>query len=188
MIIAVCNGKGGTGKTTVATLLALAYQSSSKLTVGLLDLDPQKTATQWVTVTESPIAIAEAGQNFDVLVIDTPPRLETPEMRDAIKRADKVVLVTSTSPADVFTSLTTADTIKRDGAEAKARILFNKVKPRTRLGRDLDDLAERIGLPAFKTHLHDRQAYQHAILEGWAALPPDTQAEIYALAMEISTL
>ena len=185
MTIAICNGKGGTGKTTVAALLALAYQGSSKMTVGLLDLDPQKTATQWAAVTEAPIVIATPGQSFDVLLIDTPPRLETPEMRDAIRGADKVILVTSTSPADLFTSRTTADTIKRDGAEPKARVLFNKVKPRTRLGRDLEDLAQKIGLPALKSQLNDRQAYQHVILEGWAALPPETQAEVYALAMEI---
>lgn len=186
MIISVCNGKGGSGKTTVAMLIALAWQGSSKRRVGLLDLDPQQTATQWIGVTGALVTIAKPGEPFDVLIIDTPPRLESRELIDAIKRADRVVLVTSPSPTDLFTSRTTVETIKREGAAEKARVLFNKVKPRTRLSRDLDDLAERIGLPSLKSYLHDRQAYQHAALDGWAALTPEMEREVFAVAMELN--
>ena len=186
MTISICNGKGGSGKTTVAMLIALAWQGSSKRRVGLLDLDPQQTATQWVGVTGAPVAIAKPGESYDVLLIDTPPRLESRELVGAIKQADRVVLVTSPSPTDLFTSRTTAEAIKREGAAGKARILFNKVKPRTRLSRDLDDLAERIGLPSLKSYLHDRQGYQHAALDGWSALTPEMEREVFAVAMELN--
>lgn len=46
MIITVSNLKGGVGKTTVATMLAAAYQRSGLRTV-LIDLDPQATASTW---------------------------------------------------------------------------------------------------------------------------------------------
>ena len=186
MIICVCNGKGGSGKTTVAMLIALAWQGSSKRSVGLLDLDPQKTATQWIAVTGAPITIAKKGDKFDVLLIDTPPRLESREVNEAIAIADRVVLVTATSPADLFTSKTTADAIKQAGAAGKARVLFNKVRPRTRLGRNLDDLADTIGLPALKSVLQDRQGYQHAALDGWPALSPEMEKEVFAVAMELN--
>ena len=48
MMITLCNGKGGTGKTTMTVLLAHALAEAGKK-VAVHDLDPQGTATEWLT-------------------------------------------------------------------------------------------------------------------------------------------
>ena len=45
-IIAVCNQKGGCGKTTIAINLAQAFVADGS-EVLLLDLDPQVSASEW---------------------------------------------------------------------------------------------------------------------------------------------
>jgi len=47
MNILLCNGKGGTGKTTMTVLLAHALAEAGKK-VAVLDRDPQGTATKWL--------------------------------------------------------------------------------------------------------------------------------------------
>ena len=85
--IAVCNAKGGAGKTTLALHLAVAsVQQGHNVTVA--DLDPQLTAVNWSQRRSSPEPVvlacsvsrvgAElervAGLGADVAIIDTPPR------------------------------------------------------------------------------------------------------------------
>jgi chromosome partitioning protein len=188
MTITLCNGKGGSGKTTLSVLLGSALVEAGHQ-VALLDTDPQHTATRWIEEmqqsSESTLQIAVPGTEYGALFIDTAPRLETSEVRDAIRRADVVVLVTSPSPADLFTSRDTAQLIHNEGAKDRSYVLFNQVQPGTILARDLDDLAERIGLPAFKNTLRRRQAYQHAVLLGWKSLGNEAREELFKVALEI---
>lgn len=189
MIITLCNGKGGSGKTTLSVLLGSALVEAGHK-VALLDTDPQHTATRWIEEMSeggdtNGLELAKAGQEYGALFIDTAPRLETAEVRDSIRRADVVVLVTSPSPADLFTSRDTAQLIHNEGAKDRAFVLFNQVQPGTILARDLADLAERIGLPAFKNTLRRRQAYQHAVLLGWKSLGNEAREELFKVALEI---
>ena len=189
MIITLCNGKGGSGKTTLSVLLGAALVEAGHQ-VALLDTDPQHTATRWIeemsgSSDTGSLEIAVPGKEYGALFIDTAPRLETAEVRDAIQRADVVVLVTSPSPADLFTSRDTAQLIHNEGAKDRAFVLFNQVQPGTILARDLEDLADRIGLPAFKNTLRRRQAYQHAVLLGWKSLGNEAREELFKVALEI---
>ncbi len=183
MTITLCNGKGGSGKTTLSVLLGSALVEAGHA-VALLDTDPQHTATRWIEEIGG-LELAVPGKEYGALFIDTAPRLETKEVKDAIQRADVVVLVTSPSPADLFTSRDTATLIHREGAKDRAHILFNQVQPGTILARDLNDMAERIGLPAFKNTLRRRQAYQHAVLMGWKSLGGEAREELFKVALEI---
>lgn len=183
MTITLCNGKGGSGKTTLSVLLGCALAEAGHK-VAIRDTDPQRTATRWVEEIGG-IEIAEPGKQYGALFIDTAPRLESKEVTDSIRNADVVVLVTSPSPADLFTSRDTATLIQREGAKGRAHVLFNQVQPGTILARDLDDMAQRIGLPAFKNTLRRRQAYQHAVLMGWKSLGGEAREEMFKVALEI---
>lgn len=64
-----------------------------------------------------------------------------------MRRSDLVV-VSSPSPADLFISRDTVQMLEREGVKDLARLLFNQVQGGTILARELDEMAERIGLRA----------------------------------------
>lgn len=183
MITTLCNGKGGSGKTTLSVLLSCALAEAGHK-VAIRDTDPQRTATRWIEEIDS-IDSAQPGKEYGALFIDTAPRLESKEVADSICQADVIVLVTSPSPADLFTSRDTTTLIQREGAQSRAHVLFNQAQPGTILARDLDDMAERIGLPAFRNTLRRWQAYQHAVLMGWKSLGGEAREEGFRVALEI---
>jgi chromosome partitioning protein len=103
VIIAVCNVKGGVGKTTTAVYLA-AVAAERGDEVVLVDADPHASSGIWleerpidgVTVVETPSerTLTRALRNEDALVvIDTPPGDER-LVRAAIGAADSVVIPT----------------------------------------------------------------------------------------------
>lgn len=159
MTVTLCNGKGGSGKTTRSVLLASALAEAGHETA-ILDTDPQKTATRWIqeAAPDVPLELAQDGKRYGALFIDTPPRLESRLVADAVRRADVVILVTSPSPADLFTSRDTVAVLDKEGVRQKTRVIFNQVQPGTILSRELADMADRIGLPALKSKRQRRQA------------------------------
>jgi chromosome partitioning protein len=187
MVIVFCNGKGGAGKTTLAALLGCALADAGQR-VGLIDRDPQRTATRWIEQTKpAGLQLVTSVTACDTVIIDTPPRLESPLVHDSLQEADKAILITSPSPADLWTSQDTVQVIRQHYRKDKAAILFNQVQRQTVLGRELDSLAARIGLPALHHSIARRQAYQHALLLGWKALDAGAREEILQVALEIVT-
>jgi chromosome partitioning protein len=184
MKVALINGKGGAGKTTVSILLGCALAEAGKL-VAIHDTDPQRTASQWVAALGDVLHLA--GTSDGDVIIDTPPRLDSPAVVAAIHTADVVIVPTSPSPADLFTSRDTVDLLRRENAIAKTRLLFNQVQPGTVLSRDLDDFAARIGLEPLKSRIQRRQAYQHAVVSGWKSLPAEARDEVFRVALEVVT-
>jgi chromosome partitioning protein len=184
MKVALINGKGGAGKTTVSILLGCALAEAGKL-VAIHDTDPQRTASQWVAALGDVLHLA--GTSDGDVIIDTPPRLDSPAVVAAIHSADVVIVPTSPSPADLFTSRDTVDLLRRENAIAKTRLLFNQVQPGTVLSRDLDDFATRIGLEPLKSRIQRRQAYQHAVVSGWKSLPAEARDEVFRVALEVVT-
>jgi chromosome partitioning protein len=182
--ITICNGKGGSGKTTAAILLGLALTEAGHK-AQVVDTDPQNTASRW---------IADGGLSLDgdegsaTVLVDTPPRLADPNLKKAIQDSDTVLVVSSPSPADLFTSQDTARLIASLKATKKARLLFNQVQEGTILSRGLDETAQRIGLLPLKSYLSRRQCYQHAVLLGWGALPARAKEEVLKVALEVVSL
>ncbi|MBV9678187.1 MAG: ParA family protein [Acidobacteriaceae bacterium] len=185
MIVTFCNGKGGTGKTTLSVLLGLALKEAGH-GVAIYDIDPQKTATRWV----QEVGGIELGDvdKAPVTIVDTPPRLDSPQTLAALRKADLIVLVTSPSPADLFTSRDTAALLKREGLINRAHLLYNQVEQGTILSRDLSQMAQKIGMPSLSNHLQRRQAYQHAVLLGWKSLGAKAREEALRVALEIVAL
>lgn len=186
MIITFCNGKGGAGKTTLSILMGCALADVGRR-VAFLDRDPQQTATRWIRETKPSIVIAEPGVSYDALIIDTPPRLDSSLVHESLAQADKVMLVSSPSPADLWTSQDTVSVIRAHYKKDKAALLFNQVQRQTLLARELSSLAERIGLPSLNHQVSRRQSYQHAMVLGWKALDGPAREEILQLALEITT-
>jgi chromosome partitioning protein len=185
MVITLCNGKGGSGKTTAAVLLAHALAEAGKR-VALHDLDPQRTATNWLRECGKSIKVAkyESGKQYDAVFIDTPPRLES--LPAALASCSVAVIVCSPSPADLWTTRDTATAIQQNLPKgSRLRLLFNGVLNRSVLARDLPALAKRIGVQALRATISRRQCYQHAALIGWPALDTAAREEVYKAALEL---
>lgn len=187
MKMAIINGKGGSGKTTISMLIAYAWAEAGH-SVGVEDTDPQQTAARWIKETSSGLELVAKGKKYDTVVVDTPPRLDSPAVQSAIRSSDRVIVVTSASPADIFTSRDTAELVAKMGFLGKSRLLFNQVQINTILSRGLDETSQRIGIVALKNRVQRRQVYQHAVVMGWRSLPADARDEIFKVALEIATL
>jgi len=187
VILTVCNGKGGAGKTTLSVLLATAFAQAGHKTA-LLDCDPQGTATRWLGETGE-VPLAQPGETWPMLIVDTPPQLAAAGLHQALARSDAALLVSSPSPADLWTSQDTVAVIRQHlPAGRPARILFNQVQSRTVLARDLAALAGHIGLPALNARIGRRQSFQHAAVLGWKALDKESREELLQTALEIAAL
>jgi chromosome partitioning protein len=186
MNILLCNGKGGTGKTTLSVLLAHALAEAGRR-VAVLDLDPQATATNWLRECESGKVVKyERGKEYDAVFIDTAPRLDT--LPAALAQCTVAVIICSPSPADLWTTRDTAAAIRPHLPDkARLRLLFNGVLSNTVLSRELPELAKRIGVKALSTTISRRQCYQHAALLGWKALDQAAREELFKTALELVT-
>ena len=195
MIITFANGKGGTGKTTLCVCVAMGLTQAGKR-VAVADRDPQGTAAEWVRKVgggePGPFVFSPPGHqaaDFDYLLIDTPPNLAVPETRSAIAEADKVIIVSSPSPADIATTRRTAAAVAQfRGASAKTALLFNMVQANTVLGREIGVMAEQVGLPALFNPMRRRQCYQHAVLMGWGVLTERAREETLFIVRDILSL
>ena len=110
-IIAVCNQKGGCGKTTIAINLAQAYVADGH-DVLFLDLNPQGSASDWRSIDPGlvpgfPVQEIERGdllrqaralrRQHDVIIIDCPPQYAAASAA-AIRVADLVLVPVQPSP------------------------------------------------------------------------------------------
>ena len=187
MTITLCNQKGGAGKTTITMLLALALANAGKR-VGIVDLDKQETATKWTrSLGEENIEIVRPGENYDVIFYDTPPNLGD-TLKAALAESELAVIVSSPSPADLWSTKDTLEFIQDASVSPKLALLFNKVEKNRRLSEDLERVAEMVGVSALKNHIPYYSAYQHAVLMGWKALQTKDKEAVLNVALEILTL
>lgn len=191
MIITLCNQKGGAGKTTLTLLLALALENVGRR-VGVIDRDPQQTSSRAIThlrnTKATQIELTTKSAGFDVTFIDTAPRLDT-ALAQAISESNRVLLVSSPSPADLWSTQQTREYMTQSlSADAKTAVIFNSVVKGAKISRDLEELAVHIGLPPLKNFIVRRQAYQYAVLQGWDVLKGAEKMEIQSAALEIGTM
>lgn len=131
MTVTLCNGKGGSGKTTLSVLLASALAEAGHETA-ILDTDPQKTATRWLqesAAADLSLELARNGKQYSAMFIDTPPRLESRAVTESVRRADIVILVSGPSPVDLFTSRDTVAMLDKEGVRKKQGSFSTKCNP-----------------------------------------------------------
>ena len=138
--ILVANPKGGSGKTTLATNLA-GWLAGRKQRVVLADFDPLRSATEWLarrpplfpaiaswTPADGPAGYQ--GHNPHWLVLDTPAGLHGESLRDAMRRADILLLPVSPSAFDMAATQHFLDQISEYKAVRKGEIAIGLVAMR----------------------------------------------------------
>ena len=188
MIIVAGGIKGGSGKTTVATHLAVmrALQGRDVL---LIDADDQETATDFTALRNerlpdgagyTSIKLTGASvrtetlrltKKYDDIVIDTGGR-DTTSQRAALTVADKLIVPFVPRSFDVWTLEKVANLVEEMRAanpRLQAYVFLNRADPQ---GRDNDEAAELLrearGLEFLDTPIGTRKAFGNAASQGLA--------------------
>jgi chromosome partitioning protein len=204
LIITVAQQKGGSGKTTVAAHLAVAFMLGGK-SVGVLDVDPQGSLGEWFERRERTLGEEDVGlvfrtasgwgarreakqlaRDFDIVVVDTPPKSDL-EMRPAIEMADLVAVPVQPTPVDLWATAPTLAMVAKEGAGSL--IVINRALSRALLTGEMIEAAGKLGHTVADAHLGNRVSYPQSMGEGRTVLetaPGGIAAEeVEALAREI---
>lgn len=186
MNIALLAKKGGVGKSTLSILLHEALRVAGK-TVIVRDWDAQGTSSKALELLGNTLPLVSAGSSAEVLLYDTPPNLEHTATAAAVRDADIALVVTTPSPADVWEAEEAVQFVQARNPDAIVRVVFNKVRKTTILGR----LAENGAAGPYQVlpvRLSSRECYQHAIAEGWKALDGSAREEVLQLGLAVLSL
>ena len=179
--ILVANPKGGSGKTTLSINLA-GYLAASGKRVMMLDLDRQKSATQWLAARDASLPkigllTENQGEGSGWLVIDSPAGLHGKNLEHALKLAHQVIVPIAPSVFDIRASQDFLSALQAEKSVRKGRAFIGlvgmRVDARTRAGVTLEGLMAQQDLPVL-TYLRNAQNYVNAAFEGKSLfdLPP----------------
>lgn len=166
-IITVTGYKGGCGKSVTAIHLATFFSALGD--VVLVDGDPNRTAIAWGERGKLPFIVADERkamkivQGRDYIVIDTPARPDSSDLKELAEGADLLVLPTLPDVVSLEPMLQTAS----DLGSASYRALLTIVPPKpSREGETMRDELKGNGVPVFETMIRRAAGFQKAALAG----------------------
>ena len=184
-VITISQQKGGTGKTTLAVHLALAFIKYHNLKVAIIDTDPQGSLGKWFMIrTEKKVSSENLtfktaslwGAQYesktlkndnDIVIIDTPPKIES-DARPSIEAADLVLIPMAASHVDFWATGAIVDIAKK--ANKKILVQINRSSQRSKLIKKTKDFIKSLDLSSTKTIIGSRQIYTSSMGEGKTAV------------------
>lgn len=208
MIFVIGGQKGGTGKSTVATNLAVALTHRGQQTL-LVDTDRQQTASSWSDARQQnealrPITtIQKTGKlyrdlrdletRYDAVIVDAG-GFDSVELRTALVAADCLYSPVRASQSDLWTLEALSQLVGEARAineGLRAYLLLSMAPTNPAVQDTRAALALLAEYPAFQTctsMLRDRRAFRDALGEGRGVLEhsdPKAAAEMDALTVEV---
>ena len=184
-VITIAQQKGGTGKTTLAVHLALAFIKYHNLKVAIIDTDPQGSLGKWFMIREEKklsndnLTFKTASlwgaqyeskalkKDQDIVIIDTPPKIES-DARPSIESADLVLIPMAASHVDFWATGAIVEIAKK--ANKKILVQINRSSQRSKLISKTNDFIKSLNLSATKTIIGNRQIYTASMGEGKTAV------------------
>ncbi len=186
-VISIAGQKGGSGKTTVALALAAEWMRRGQRVL-LVDADPQQTATTWAEVAVEqkrptptivamgatmwqPDQLPRLASGFDVVIIDTPPRLGDVQ-RAALMVSDVVILPCGPSTHDTWALAEGVELIRQAQIlrpEMRACVLLTRKVAGTLIGREAKEVLASTGFAVLAAELGYRTDFQEASAAGLGA-------------------
>tara|TARA_B100000579_G_scaffold400158_1_gene381597 strand:+ start:1050 stop:1688 length:639 start_codon:yes stop_codon:yes gene_type:complete len=184
-VITISQQKGGSGKTTLAVHLALAFIKYHNLKVAVIDTDPQGSLGKWFMIrTEKKVSNENLTfktaslwgaqyesktlkKDHDIVIIDTPPKIES-DARPSIESADLVLIPVAASHVDFWATGAIVEIAKK--ANKKILIQINRSSQRSKLITKTNEFIKSLNLSATKTIIGNRQIFAASMGEGKTAV------------------
>ena len=184
-VITISQQKGGTGKTTLAVHLAMAFIKYHNLKVAIIDTDPQGSLGKWFMI-RSEKKVSNENLTFktaslwgaqyesktlkndhDIVIIDTPPKIES-DARPSIEAADLVLIPMAASHVDFWATGAIAEIAKKANKKILAQI--NRSSQRSKLIDKTKEFIKSLDLQSTDTIIGNRQIYTSSMGEGKTAV------------------
>ncbi|MBD1139011.1 ParA family protein [Pelagibacterales bacterium SAG-MED46] len=184
-VITISQQKGGTGKTTLAVHLAMAFIKYHDLKVAIIDTDPQGSLGKWFMIrTEKKVSNENLTfktaslwgaqyesktlkNDHDIVIIDTPPKIES-DARPSIEAADLVLIPMAASHVDFWATGAIVEIAKKANKKILAQI--NRSSQRSKLIEKTKDFIKSLDLKSTETIIGNRQIYTSSMGEGKTAV------------------
>ena len=176
--IAILSRKGGTGKTTLAIHLSVAFEQAGH-TTALIDLDPQASAASWRDIRENktPAVISTHASRLvqtlhlakdsgaTLAIIDTAPHTESAAL-DAANAAEFAVIPCKPALIDLKAIGSTINIIRL--ANVPASVVLNGVPPRGNVAAQARKAISHYNLTCAPCEIGSRIAFNYAYTVGLA--------------------
>lgn len=185
-IVTIAQQKGGSGKTTLAAHLAVAWALEGHRTVAILDVDPQGSLGEWLERREQRLGEGNTGlafrtasgwgarrearalaRDYDIVIVDTPPHADL-AARNAMELAALVVVPVQPTPTDLWATEATLMMAKAE--DVPAVMVLNRVPPRARLTGEITGALNDFAAPVTAGRLGNRIAFAESLGAGSTAL------------------
>jgi chromosome partitioning protein len=202
-IWAFVSQKGGTGKSTLSTQLAV-YATQLDEKVVLIDMDTQRSATEWhqargagkspgvvLSLPEKLSAVVKGARDsgaFSLVIIDTAGQIDRAAL-EAVRAADLIICPTTPAGVDMKAFRNTVQLIQNADALSRAIGVVNKVPGQggpASYAKASDQL-EAFGIRVAGAYITQSSELEQATTEGWGVTERKTKTPTKA-AKEIIAL